>query len=52
MIFANLVTVVMKLEAFFVIFPKRLIKFGMMVSYLNSNKMAYLENYTIFYMTC
>ena len=46
MIFANLLTAVMKLEVFFLIFRKRLTKFGMMVSYSNWNKMAYLESYT------
>ena len=40
-----------ELEVFFLIFRKRSTKFGMMVSYLNWNKMAYLENYTNFYMT-
>ena len=35
----------------FLVFSKAFDKICMMVSYLNWNKMAYLENYTDFYMT-
>ena len=50
-IFTNLLTTVMKVDVFFLIFRKRLTKFGMMISYSNWNKVTYLENYTNFYMT-
>ena len=36
---------------YFLIFRRHLTKFGMMLSYLNSNKIVYLELYTKFYMT-
>ena len=50
MIFTNLLTAVMRLEVFFLIFRKHLTKCGTMVSYLNWEKMAYPENYKNFCM--
>ena len=50
MIFPSLLTAVVRLEVFFLIFEKHLTKFGTMVSYVNWNKMTYLENYKNLYM--